>query len=119
MTEAPWTIMLRARALPNRAARVERGPGDTVSVWVEQTRRLLPPLSWIVPFHKEQATRLDRIGTRVWSLCDGRRTVEEVVDAVAAQYRLTFHESRVAVTGYLKTLIQRGVLAVEMAEETA
>jgi len=106
--------MLRARALQNRAARVEHEHGDTVSVWVKQTRRLLPPLSWIVPFRKERATRLDRVGTRVWTLCDGRRTVADVVDAVATQYRLTFHESRVAVTGYLKTLIQRGVLAIEM-----
>jgi hypothetical protein len=106
--------MLRAHALQNRAARVERDPGGTVAVWVEQTRRLLPPLSWIVPFRRERVTRLDRVGSRVWSLCDGKRTVEAVVDMIASQYRLTFHESRVAVTGYLKTLIQRGVLAIEM-----
>ncbi|MBT3296795.1 MAG: PqqD family protein [Verrucomicrobia bacterium] len=117
MSEGPWTTMMRAHALQNRAARVEREPGERVAVWVKQTRRLLPPLSWIVPFRRERLTRLDRIGSRVWSLCDGRRTVEEVVDVIAEQYRLTFHESRVAVTGYLKTLIQRGVLAIEMAEE--
>ena len=117
MSEGPWTTMMRAHALQNRAARVEREPGERVAVWVKQPRRLLPPLSWIVPFRRERLTRLDRIGSRVWSLCDGRRTVEEVVDVIAEQYRLTFHESRVAVTGYLKTLIQRGVLAIEMAEE--
>jgi len=111
--------MLRTHALQNRAARVEREPGGTVSVWVEQTRRLLPPLAWIVPFRKERATRLDHLGSQVWSLCDGQRTVEEVVDAIATRYRLTFHESRVAVTGYLKTLIQRGVLAIEVMEGTA
>ncbi|MBL7076182.1 MAG: PqqD family protein [Kiritimatiellae bacterium] len=109
--------MLRAVAMQNRAARVERAPDATVSVWVQQTRKLMPPLSWIVPFRKERVARLDHIGSRVWSLCDGRRTVEDVVDTIAAQYRLTFHESRVAVTGYLKTLVQRGVLAIEMAEE--
>ena len=117
MTEEPWITMLRAHPLQNHAARVEREPGERVSVWVEQTRRLVPPLSWIVPFKRERLTRLDPIGSRVWSLCDGRHTVEDVVDAVAQQYRLTFHESRVAVTGYLKTLIQRGVLAIDMAEE--
>ncbi len=109
--------MLRARALQNRAARVQRVPGGTVSVWVRQTRRLLPPLSWIVPFRKERATHLDCLGSQVWSLCDGRHTVEEVVDAIATRHRLTFHESRVAVTNYLRTLIQRGVLAVEMGAE--
>ena len=118
MSEGSWTTMLRARARQNRAARMEREPGERVAVWVKQTRRLVPPISWIVPFRRERLTRLDPIGSRVWSLCDGQRTVEEVVDAVAAQYRLTFHESRVAVTGYMKNLIQRGVLAIEMAEET-
>lgn len=117
MNEGSWTTMLRARARQNRAARMEREPGERVAVWVKQTRRLVPPLAWIVPFRRERLTRLDPIGSRVWSLCDGHRTVEEVVDAVASQYRLSFHESRVAVTGYLKTLIQRGVLAIEMAED--
>ncbi len=116
--KGPWMEMLRAHAMQNRAARVERDPGGTLSVWVEQTRRIRPPLSWIVRFRGERATRLDRIGSRVWSLCDGQRTVEDVVTAIATQYRLTFHESRVAVTGYIKTLIQRGVLAIEVAEET-
>ena len=83
MSEGSWTTMLRARARQNRAARMEREPGERVAVWVTQTRRLVPPLSWIVPFRRERLTRLDPIGSRVWSLCDGQRTVEEVVDAIA------------------------------------
>lgn len=117
MSKGAWTDMLRARAWQNRGARVEQGPDGTVSVWVKRTRRLLPPLSWIVPFREESVTRLDRLGGRIWALCDGNHSVEDIVDAVAAQHRLTFHESRVAVVGYLKDLIQRGVLAIEMAEE--
>ena len=55
---------------------------------------------------------LDRLGSRVWEFCDDRRTVEEIVDAFADRYGLTFHEARAAVTGYLKMLIQRGALAI-------
>jgi hypothetical protein len=50
-------------------------------------------------------------------LCDGKATVESIIDEFAARHRLSFHESRVAVTGYLKTLIRRGVLAIELSEE--
>jgi len=57
---------------------------------------------------------LDRLGSWVWKLCDGNRNVEQLVDDFAAAEGLSFHEARVAVTGYLKTLIQRGALAVEV-----
>jgi hypothetical protein len=75
---------------------------------------LVPPLSWIVPFHPERRLVLDRLGTEVWTLSDGRHTVEQIVDLFAEGHKLTFHEARVAVTGYLKTLIERGVLAIAM-----
>jgi hypothetical protein len=113
MSEGTWMPMLRAFAHQNRAAHVERGPHGEVSVGVERKRRLPAPLVWIVPFQKQSVTRLDAVGSRIWSLCDGRRTVGQVVDAIATEYQLTFHESRVAVTGYIKTLLQRGVLAIE------
>ena len=60
---------------------------------------------------------LDRLGAEVWRLCDGKRTVEEVVDLFGERHALTFHESRVAVTLYLKALLQRGVLAIVIPEE--
>ena len=56
--------------------------------------------------------RLDRLGSQVWQLCDGVRTVEDVVDEFARLHRLTFHEARASVTAYLKMLVQRGVLAM-------
>jgi hypothetical protein len=110
-----WRRMLEAVPVPNAAARVEDGPEPrelTVTVETTRPRWLRPPLSWIVPFRPERRTRLDRLGTRVWRLCDGQRTVEQVVDTFAEQYRLTFHEARVAVTDHLRLLIQRGILAI-------
>jgi len=50
-------------------------------------------------------------------LCDGERTVEAIIDAFAAEHRLTFHEARVAVGGYLRSLMARGALAMVMAQE--
>ena len=111
--------MLLARPVPNAAARTEPRDGNRLAVYVKTKRPayLVPPLSWIVPHPEERCAVLDPIGVRVWTLCDGRRTVEHVVDAFAAQYGLTFHEGRVAVTEYLKRLIQRGVLAIVLADE--
>jgi hypothetical protein len=114
-----WRPMLAARPVRNRAASVsERGGGEvTVAVRVRRPAWLVPPLSWIVPLRPTRTVHLDRLGTEVWRLCDGERTVEQVVDAFAARHGLSFHEARVAVTSYLGGLVQRGALAVVTQEE--
>ena len=90
--------------------------GLSISVRTRRPRYLAPPLSWIVPLRPTRVVRLDRVGSQVWALCDGTRTVEEVVEAFAARHRLTFHEARVAVTGYLRQLVHRGALAMALAD---
>lgn len=104
----------------NAAARVERNVKKNIAIYVKTSRPryLVPPLSWIVPFRSERRVTLDRLGMQVWTLCNGERTVENVIDAFKEQYNLTFHEARVAVTEYIKTLIQRGVLVITLREET-
>ena len=110
--------MLAARPIPNAAAVVGRPADGGAVIRVRRERSWLtrPPLSWIVPAGRERRVALDARGAQAWDLCDGRRTVEEVVDVCAARLGLTFHESRVAVTGYLRELIRRGVLAIELAD---
>ena len=116
--QVSWRGMLEARPVRNAAVEVARGDGDELSVSVK-TRRprcLVPPISWIVPLKPYRTVKLDRIGARLWDLCDGDRTVEAIVDEFARAYTLSFHEARVAVTTYLSQLVQRGVLAVVMPD---
>ena len=117
--EADWMRMLRAKPVQNSAARVVENREKSVTILVKQKRPrfLVPPLSWIVPFSPERRVTLDKLGTRVWSLCDGQSTIEQIVETFRAPYRLTFHEGRAAVTGYVSRLIQRGVIAIVMQEE--
>jgi hypothetical protein len=51
-------------------------------------------------------------------LCDGSKSIETIIDEFAEQYSLTFHESRVLITGFIKMLVQRGALAMEMGKKT-
>ena len=113
-----WRRMLAARPLRNAAAEAsEQGDELRIAVPAKRPRWLVPPLSWLLPVRPSRAVRLDRVGARVWGLCDGERTVEELVEAFAAMYNLSFHEARVAVTGYLSQLVRRGALAIEMPTE--
>ena len=118
-TSAPdgtWRKMLEARPVRNSAAEVLREEAETLTIKVKmkRPRPLLPPLSWFVRPRVTRTIRLDRLGTQIWELCDGERTVEDVVDEFARRHRLTFHEARASVTAYLKLLVQRGVLAMVM-----
>ncbi len=116
---ASWRPMLLARAVHNTAATVHQDGEDAVRIGVKTIRPwyLVPPLSWIVPVRPERRVVLDRLGLEIWRLCDGVRTVETVADVFAAAHGLTFHEARAAVTGYINSLVRRGVMAVVLPED--
>jgi len=118
MNDSSWRRMLDARPVRNVTAQAAGSPNGEVSIAVatRRPRWLVPPLSWLVPLKPFRTVHLDRLGAQVWELCDGQRTVEAIVNAFAERHRLTFHEARVAVTGYLSQLVRRGVLAVAMTD---
>ncbi len=113
-----WRGMLLARPVPNFVARVENAGRDGLRIAVATVKPwyFVPPVSWIVPLSKERTVVLDSVGAYIWRLCDGERTVENIVDEFAAKHRLTFHEARAAVTGYMKLLVQRSVLAIALTD---
>lgn len=113
-----WARMLRARPVRNSAARVESdsASGVCLRVTTRRPRFWVPPLSWIVALRPARTVVLDRLGAQLWRLCDGTRTVEDVVDRFRDLHGLSFHEARVAVTQYIRWLTRRGVLAIVMPE---
>jgi hypothetical protein len=110
-----WAGMLQSKPLRNRAAHTEfRGSNLVVSVPRDPGKSLKAPLSWIVPVSKVRSAMLDDLGREVWEQCNGGSSVEQIIERFARRHTLTFHEARVSVTGYLKGLVQRGILALEM-----
>lgn len=109
-----WKKMLEARPVRNVAADFQSSEEGEVSIQVSKRKPvfLIPPFSWFIRPNLKHTVRLDKIGTQIWKLCDGQRTVEDVIDEFSKIYKLSFHEARVSVTGYIKLLIQRGVIAI-------
>jgi hypothetical protein len=109
-----WRRLLDARPVRNAAARVDPEPNGGLRIRVRRQRPawLVPPISWIVALRPERTLALDALGREAWEACDGQRRLEEIVDDFARAHALTFHEARVAVSNYLKQLVQRGALAV-------
>ena len=97
----------------NEAMEVEPvGKGLLLSVPVRRPRWLVPPLSWVLPWSGYRRVELDEPGTEVFNLCDGKRSVEEIIETFAENHKLSFREGQVAVTQFLRELLKRGIIAL-------
>jgi hypothetical protein len=56
--------------------------------------------------------QLDEMGSLTWSLLDGKRTVQDVVDFLCRRYNLNLREAEVATTGFLRELGKRGLIGL-------
>jgi len=56
--------------------------------------------------------QLDAMGSAVWDLVDGKRSVRRIVQIFAEIHRLEKKEAEVSVTSFIKQLGQRGLLGL-------
>jgi hypothetical protein len=57
--------------------------------------------------------QLDELGTSVWNLMDGNRSVRQLVKIFAATHQLETREAEVSVTQFLRELGRRGLIAMK------
>lgn len=55
---------------------------------------------------------LDDVGSCVWELCDGNRSIDSVVGAVVKSQQLTRREAEVSVTTFLQMLAKRNLVGL-------
>jgi hypothetical protein len=105
--------LYRTVPLQNAGARqIPIGEDLVLDVPINRKRMRYAWLAWFVPLRSHRRIHLDTLGAQIFRLCDGHRPVEGIIDEFAGCHRLTFHESRTAVVTYLRSLIQRGAIAV-------
>ncbi len=104
------------RAVPHVNQAMETQPRSDgsmlVSIPIARPKFLVPPLSWILPFSPYRRVELEPVGSGVLGMCDGRRTVEAIIEKFAADHKLSFRESQLAVTQFLRQLMQRGLVVI-------
>lgn len=61
--------------------------------------------------------QLDEMGSLVWTLIDGDRSLADLVEIVARKYRLQRRETEVAMTTFLRELGRRGLIAFRLPRE--
>ena len=56
--------------------------------------------------------QLDMLGTAVWEMIDGKRSVGQIVQAFAETHRLQTKEAEVSVTEFIRELGRRGLIGL-------
>ena len=81
----------------------------TVRPWLAAVAKRLGKSRDVVQIKKLQ---LDAMGTAVWDLVDGHRSVRRIVQMFAEAHRLDNKEAEVSVTSFIRQLGQRGLLGL-------
>lgn len=99
--------------LQNTSVRAE-ARGNAVVLWVPLNKRwwMRGPLSWLLPFRREKGVELDALGREVWNVCDGERTLEQIVEEFAQRHKLGFHEARLSVQSFVALLLERNLIVL-------
>ena len=56
--------------------------------------------------------QLDQLGTEVWGLIDGNRSVRRIIEIFAETHQLQIREAEVAVSQFIRLLGQRGLIGL-------
>lgn len=74
--------------------------------WMRRFKGSSPPIG-------SRKLQLDSLGTEVWKMIDGKRTVRDIVDIFAENHQLENREAEVAVTQFLRDLGKRGLIGLQ------
>lgn len=107
-----------ARPVRNPSLKWRVNDEGTVEVIVPRRKDMFGRVMGFLFFVPEsRPITLDEVGTRVWHLCDGEHTVEQVVAALADEYKLQRREVEVSLTEYLRTLGKKGMVGFLIPKE--
>jgi hypothetical protein len=115
------------KTLPRRAAlagRPVRLPAESVTETGEGGAEVavrLPRPRWQTWLGAEEMAvrrfELDELGREVYDGCDGRTEVSALVKRFARRHGMSLAEAEMAVTQFLRTLMERGLVGMEVDRE--
>jgi len=67
---------------------------------------------------KEKKIDLDKVGSVVWELCDGEKTVGDIAQYLQEKYKFMLTEAEISLNAYFQQLSKRGLVGFILPEET-
>ena len=77
-----------------------------IAKWVQRFKEPSPQIG-------SRKLQLDSLGTEVWKMIDGKRSVRDIVDTFAETHQLEGREAEMAVTQFLRNLGKRGLIGLQ------
>ncbi|MBS7653839.1 MAG: PqqD family protein [Candidatus Bathyarchaeia archaeon] len=65
----------------------------------------------------ERIINLDKVGSIVWELCDGEKTIGDIVNHLVEKYRIMPEEAELSLNAYFNQLSKRGLVGFVVPEE--
>lgn len=104
------------RAVPKKRAEVEaRSDGEVtvLRVPLAQRRGLVGWAARKSNSPTQHEIELDEVGSFVWGLCDGKRSLAGIASKLSKHYKITIHEAEVSLLDFVDSLRRRGCLILE------
>lgn len=116
LPDTDWLAMLDYTPIRNKAAK-EFDEGENRMVLqlppdAGGARRTVKQKALAVARGKPVSLVLQGSGREVWSLCNGRRSIREIIARYNQDRKLSFHTARLSVLQFIKQLSQRGFIII-------
>ncbi|MFB0523704.1 MAG: PqqD family protein, partial [Candidatus Bathyarchaeia archaeon] len=122
--DIPRTEFLKMKPVRNPALKWEKNEQGTLTLSLPLQQEQQPKekkgkkgkkgkggfLSKLAPAPTEKKIQLDKVGSIVWELCDGERTMQDIVERLHEEYKLLPSEAEVSLNSYFNQLSKRGLV---------
>jgi len=113
--------LLRKAAMQGRPTQIPRVKTETRDNGGALVTVLLDSPRWVRfiggKSKVERSYGLDRFGMQVYEACDGKTSVQRIVKRFAAGNGLGLAEAELAVSRFLKTLMAKGLIVMEVSKD--
>ncbi|MBM3234755.1 PqqD family protein [Candidatus Poribacteria bacterium] len=110
--------VMQSIPLRNTVIKWEMDDKNEVSLVIPQKDKLWVKItSKIFMIPDKRVVVLDEVGSFVWTLCDGKNSVEHIVKRLCNKYNLTRKEAEVSLLTYMRQLGKRGFVGFAVSKE--
>ena len=111
----PRGDFVRIKPIRNPALRWEKNENGIITIYIplrkpSKSKSLLMKFFLAGDLPKEKKIELDKVGSYVWDLCDGKRTIKNIIESLCKRYKMMPIEAEVSLRAYFTQLSKRGLI---------
>lgn len=108
----PLEVIFASKPVKNPAVNWERNERGEVVIKIRLEQPKPGLFSGFVREPQEKKIVLDAIGSYVWELIDGERSLSEIADIVAQRFMFHRREAQMSLLAYIQMLAERGLVTL-------